>query len=64
MAISVKMMLDRATNGNGVEKLVTDYYVNEASWFSFTPAERWHLSRAIQRFRAELIRGGFLDPDR
>ena len=63
-ALSVKMMLERATHGNGAGRLVMDFYVNDVAWGSFTPAEQWHLSRAIRRFRAELIRNGFLPPDR
>ncbi len=61
-AISVKMALDRATNGNGAGKLLIDYYVNEMSWYSFTDNERWHMEKAIRRFRRELQRGGLL-PD-
>lgn len=63
-AISVKMALDRATDGNGAGKLLMDFYVHEVAWYAFTENERWHLERAIRRFRAELVRVGFLPPDR
>jgi len=59
-AISVKMALDRATDGNGAGKLLTDFYVNEMSWYSFTDNERWIMEKAIRRFRRELIQAGFL----
>lgn len=61
-AISVKMALDRATDGNGAGKLLIDFYVNECSWYSFSENERWILDRTIRRFRRELQRTGFL-PD-
>jgi hypothetical protein len=59
-AISVKMALDRASDGNGAGKLLTDFYVNEMSWHSFTDHERWILNKTIQRFRRELVQAGFL----
>ena len=63
-ALSVKMMLERATNNNGAGKLLMDFYVNDVAWGSFTPNEQWYLSRAIRRFRRELIAADFLPPDR
>ena len=61
-AISVKMALDRATNGNGAGKLIMDLFVREVSWYAFTDNERWIMERAIRRFRRELHAAGFL-PD-
>jgi hypothetical protein len=61
-AISMKMALDRATDGNGAGKLLLDFYVNEIPWFVFSELDRAVLSRAIKRFRSELQRGGLL-PD-
>ncbi|MHB1025780.1 MAG: hypothetical protein ACYC24_08760 [Desulfobacteria bacterium] len=62
-AISVKMALDRATDGNGTGKLLLDFYVREIPWFVFSEVERQTLSRIIKRFRRELQAAGFL-PDR
>ena len=59
-AISVKMALDRATDGNGAGKLLMQLYVEEASWYSFTDNERWIMEKAIRRFRRELQAAGFL----
>ena len=62
-AISVKMALERATDGNGAGNLLMQLYVEEASWYSFTDNERWIMEKAIRRFRRELQAAGFL-PDR
>jgi len=61
-AISVKMALDRATDGNGAGNLLLDLYVREVSWYAFTENERWILEKTIRRFRRELVAAGFL-PD-
>ncbi|MHB8783775.1 MAG: hypothetical protein ACYDAX_10225 [Desulfobacteria bacterium] len=58
----MKMALDRASDGNGAGKLLMQFYVEEASWYSFTENERWILNRTIRRFRRELQAAGFL-PD-
>jgi len=62
-AISVKMALDRATDGNGAGKLLMQFYVEEASWYSFSESERFTLNRTIKRFRRELQAAGFLPAD-
>ncbi len=65
-AISVKILAERASRectSNGVGyALLSQFYVEEASWYSFTENERWILNRTIRRFRRELQAAGFL-PD-
>ena len=66
-ALSVLRILEKATNGNGAGELLVEYYLGEMSWYSFTENERWHMERAMKKFRAELIRAGFIhdgDADR
>ena len=63
-ALSVKMILERVTNGNGAGRLVVAYYVDEVSWHSFTPSEQWIMRKTLRAFRTELIRSGLIaDPD-
>ena len=62
-ALSVKMILEKVCNGNGAGRLLVMHYVDEASWWSFSEHEQYILRQTIRRFRAELTRGGFLDPE-
>jgi len=62
-AISVKMALDRATDGNGAGKLLADFYVREVSWYAFAEPEQAILRKASRRFADELRRTGFLPPE-
>ena len=62
-AIDVTNALDRATNGNGAGKLLRQFYVEEASWYSFTPHEQHVLRETIRAFRRELQRAGFIGPE-
>lgn len=62
-AISVKMALDRATDGNGAGKLLMQFYVEEASWWSFTEPEQAILRKTIRNFSKALREAGFL-PDK
>ena len=59
-ALSVKLILERITNGNGAGKLLVDYYVHEASWWSFTGPEQAILRKTARRFRQALAAAGFL----
>ena len=63
-ALSIKLILERISGGNGAGKLLMAYYCDEASWFSFTENEQRILDKTIRQFRRELQRVGFIDPDR
>jgi hypothetical protein len=62
----VKILAERASkecsgNGDGYE-LLMDFYVREASWWSFTDQEKYIINRTAQRFRCALCTERFLDP--
>jgi hypothetical protein len=64
-ALSVKILTEKASkacsrNGDGYE-LLMDFYVREASWYSFTPAERDTISRTAKAFRCYLCAERFVD---
>jgi hypothetical protein len=63
-ALSVKILLERASaactrNGFGVE-LLTDHYVREASWHSFSAREQRIIRRTERAFAKALREAGFL----
>jgi len=60
MALSVKMLLEKVTDGNGAGKLLVDYYLGEMSFYSFTENERWIIEKTARKFAAALRREGFL----
>jgi hypothetical protein len=62
-ALSVKMILEKVTNGNGAGKLLVDFYVNEISFYDFTPSEQWILEKTGQASAMALREAGFL-PER
>jgi len=61
-ALSVKRILEKVTNGNGAEKLLVDYYVREASWWSFTEPEQAIIRKTTRCFAKGLREAGFLPP--
>lgn len=60
-ALSVRILFERAaTGGNGVGKLVADFFLNEQSWYSYSETERYHMEKLIRRFARLLRETGFL----
>ena len=62
-AVSIIRIAERACNGNGGGKLLMAYYCEDVSWYSFTEAERAVLRRTARRFRDELRKAGFINPN-
>jgi hypothetical protein len=65
-ALSVKILAERASkdcsgNGDGYE-LLMDFYVREASWWSFTEPEQRIIAKTAQVFRCSLCAEWFLEP--
>lgn len=65
-ALSVKIAAERASkactsNGVGLE-LLTDFFVREASWYSFTSREQAIIRKVERDFRCRLCFGDFLAP--
>jgi hypothetical protein len=63
-ALSVKILAERASkkcsgNGDGYE-LLMDFYVREASWWSFTEPEQRIIAKTARAFAKALRREGFL----
>ena len=59
-ALSVVMILERITQGNGAAKLLAEYYGGDMSWWSFTESEQEVIRRTTKRFVKELRRCGFM----
>jgi hypothetical protein len=62
-ALSVKILAERASkkcsaNGDGYE-LLMDFYVREASWWSFTDAEQRIIAKTARAFAKALREAGF-----
>lgn len=66
--ISVLMLAERASHsvcGNGVGyELMEDFYLREASWFSFTKPEQRIISKTARVFARALREKGFLPDER
>jgi hypothetical protein len=65
-ALSVKILAERASkkcsgNGFGYE-LMEDFYLREASWWSFTETEQAIITRTARAFRCSLCAERFLEP--
>jgi hypothetical protein len=64
-AISVKILAERASHkvcGNGVGlKLLTDFYVGEASWWSFSTREQSLIRKTARDFARRLQAAGFIE---
>jgi hypothetical protein len=63
-ALSVKILLEKSSaectrNGVGVE-LLMDFYVREASWYSFTAREQRIIEKTARQFSRALMEAGFL----
>jgi hypothetical protein len=63
-ALSIKILAERASkkcsaNGDGYE-LLMDFFVREASWYSFTEQEQRILAKTARAFAKALREAGFL----
>jgi hypothetical protein len=61
-AISIIRLCEKSANGNGGAGLLYSFYVEEVSWYAFTPVEQRIISNTVKVFRRELVAAGFL-PD-
>ena len=64
-ALSVKIIAERASkkcssNGLGYE-LLMDFFVREASWWSFSEREQRIIEKTAAHFRRELVAAGFIE---
>ncbi|OGQ00353.1 MAG: hypothetical protein A2Z40_05700 [Deltaproteobacteria bacterium RBG_19FT_COMBO_60_16] len=59
-AISIIRLLEKSANGNGGASLVFHFYVEDASWSSFTGREQRIIAKTVRAFAKALREAGFL----
>ena len=59
-AISIIRLCEKSANGNGGAGLLYSFYVEEASWWSFSEPEQRILAKTAREFAKALSAEGFL----
>jgi len=60
-AISIIRLCEKSANGNGGAGLLYSFYVEEASWYSYTESEQRIIEKTARCFAAALREAGFIE---